>query len=132
MKIIILKWFLILSGIIQISYWGISHLLFPEWYLHSVGMELLASHPGDTLIFLNEIGVLTIGMGLATILASSNPVKNIAIVIMLYVTSIGSICTSLYHILVKGIAHGEWATIIIIGIQMTILTALYPWTELKS
>lgn len=128
----ILKWFLILSGIIQICYWGLSHIFFPQWYLQSVGMYSLALNPGDTLIFMNEIGVLTIGLGLATILAAYNPIKNIAIIIVLYVISTGSILTSVYHILLKGIAHGEWVTVIIIGSQLIILTALYPWKELKK
>ena len=128
----ILKWFLILSGIIQICYWGLSHLFFPQWYLQSVGMNALAVNPGETLIFMNEIGVLTFGIGIATIIAAFNPVKNIAIIIVLYIISIGSILTSLYHILFKGIASGEWMTVIIISIQLIILTALYPWKELKN
>jgi len=127
----ILKWFLILSGIIQICYWGLSHLFFPHWYLQSVGMQTLASNPGNVLIFMHEIGILTIGIGLATILTAFNPVKNIVIIVALYVISIGSIMTSLYHILYKGVATGEWMTVIIISVQLIILSVLYPWKELK-
>jgi hypothetical protein len=132
LKSTILKWFLILSGIIQICYWSLSHLFFPQWYLHSVGMNTLAANPGDVLIFMHEIGILTVGIGIATILAAFNPVKNIAIIIVLYIISFGSILISLYHILYKGIAGGEWMTVIIIAIQLIILTVLYPWKELKS
>lgn len=130
-KNIVLKWFLILSGIIQLCYWGFSHLFFPQWYLKSVGMDALAANPGGTLIFMHEIGVLTVGIGIATILAAFNPVKNISIIIVLYLISTGSILTSLYHIMFKGTASGEWMTVIIISIQLIILTALYPWKELK-
>jgi hypothetical protein len=132
LKSTILKWFLIISGIIQICYWGISHLFFPQWYLHSVGINGLAENPKDVLIFMNEIGILTIGTGIATILAAFNPVKNAAIIIMLYIVSFGSIFTSLYHILYKGIAGGEWMTVITLLVQLTILTLLYPWKELKK
>jgi hypothetical protein len=132
LKNTILKWFLIVSGVIQICYWGISHLFFPQWYLHSVGMNTLAAKPGDVLIFMNEIGILTIGLGIATILAAFNPVKNIVIIIVLYVTSFGSIFTSLYHILYKGVAGGEWTTVFIILVQLILLTILYPWKELKN
>lgn len=110
---------------------GLSHLFFPQWYLQSVGMKTLAANPGDVLIFMNEIGVLTVGIGIATILAAFNTVKNIAIIIVLYIISFGSILTSLYHILYKGMASGEWMTVIIIAIQLIILTVLYPWKELR-
>jgi len=43
-------------------------------------MAALAAKPGDVLIFMNEIGILTIGLGIATILAAFNPVKNIVII----------------------------------------------------
>jgi len=132
LKSTLLKWFLIVSGVIQICYWGISHLFFPQWYLHSVGMNALAENPGDVLIFMNEIGILTIGLGIATILVSFNPVKNIAIIIVLYLISFGSMVTSLYHILYKSTGGGEWMTVFIILIQLIILTILYPWKELKN
>jgi hypothetical protein len=95
-------------------------------------MAALAAKPGDVLIFMNEIGILTIGLGIATILAAFNPVKNIVIIIVLYVTSFGSIITSLYHILYKSVASGEWMTVFIILVQLIILTILYPWKELKN
>ena len=132
LKSTILKWFLIVAGVIQIFYWGISHLFFLQWYLRSIGMAALAAKPGDVLIFMNEIGILTIGLGIATILAAFNPVKNIVIIIVLYVTSFGSIITSLYHILYKSVASGEWMTVFIILVQLIILTILYPWKELKN
>jgi hypothetical protein len=131
-KTALLKWFLFLSGLSQIGYWGLSHLFFPKWYLRSVGMTELAKNPGPVLIFMNEIGVLTIGVGFATILASRNPVKNLAIILMLYVISLGSIGTSIYHIVVNHTATGEWSTVIIISLQLIVLTALYPWKKTKG
>ncbi len=131
-KGVILRWFLVLSGISQIGYWGLSHLFFPKWYLSSVGMIELAKNPGPSLIFMNEIGVLTLGVGFATVLAAKDPVKNLAIILMLYMISIGSIGTSLYHIVVNHTASGEWATVVIISVQLIILTMVYPWNEIKS
>jgi hypothetical protein len=128
----ILRVLLIISGIIQIGYWGISHLFFPQWYLQSVGLTDLAVNPGSTVVFLNEIGVLAIGMGLASILASFDPIKNIVIIIVLYVDGIGSMFVSLYHILVGSMASGEWITILIIAIQIALLTIYYPWSELRK
>jgi hypothetical protein len=128
----ILKILLIVSGIIQIGYWGISHLFFPQWYLQSVGLTALALNPGSTVVFLNEIGVLAIGMGLASILSSCDPIKNFAIIIVLYVDGIGSMSVSLYHIMVGNMATGEWITIILIAIQLLLLSIFYPWSELRN
>ena len=130
-KSAVLKWLLVLSGVVQICYWGLSHLFFPEWYLRSIGMDNLAANPGETLIFLHEIGVLAVGMGVATILAARDPVKNFAIIIVLYIAGIGSVLTSLYHILFGGIASGEWLTVCTITVQMILLSVFYPWDLLR-
>jgi hypothetical protein len=131
-KIKVLKWVLILSGLFQIGYYGISHLFFPLWYLRSVGIDVAAANLEETFLFLHEIGVLAIGIGVATILAANNPIKNIAIIVTLYVISVGSMLTSSYHILFKGTAGGEWMTVAIIAAQVIIVTLLYPWEDLRS
>ncbi len=128
----LLKYLLILSGIFQIGYWGVSHLFFPQWYLQSVGLTELAANPGSTTVFLNEIGILTIGTGIAAILAAFNPIKNFAIIIVLYINAVGSIFVSLYNILIGKMASGEWITIIVILIQVILLSILYPWHELRA
>jgi hypothetical protein len=131
-KAAILRWFLLLSGVVQIAYWSLSHLFFPKWYLASVGMTGLAKNPGPALIFMHEIGILTLGIGLVTMLAARDPIKNFSVIVMLYVVSVGSVATSLYHILVNHTASGEWTTVVLIAVQLVILTALYPWSRLKA
>jgi hypothetical protein len=127
----ILKILLIISGIFQIGYWGVSHVFFPQWYLNSVGLTDLAADPGSTSVFLNEIGVLAIGTGVASILAAFDPIKNFAIIIVLYINGVGSIFVSLYNILIGKMTSGEWITVIIILIQLILLSVLYPWHELR-
>jgi hypothetical protein len=95
-------------------------------------MTDLAKNPGPVLIFMHEIGILTLGIGLVTMLAARDPVKNFSVIVMLYVVSVGSVATSLYHILVNHTASGEWATVVIIAVQLVILTALYPWSKLRT
>jgi hypothetical protein len=131
MKEILLKWFLRFSGLVQIGYWGASHLFFPQWYLRSVGLNALAENPGSVTVFLNEIGVLTIGLGTATILASFDPVRNFAVIIVLYLVAVGSMLVSLYHISSGSMAAGEWITIAIIFVQTVILSLLFPWSRLR-
>jgi hypothetical protein len=70
-------------------------------------------------------------MRIATLLAAFNPVKNIAIIITLYVVSLGSIAVSAYHIVFNNTASGEWMTIAVISAQLIIVTILYPWKELR-
>jgi hypothetical protein len=131
-KAVMLRWFLLLSGVVQIAYWSLSHLFFPKWYLASVGMTGLAENPGPVLIFMHEIGILTLGIGLVTMLSARDPVRNFSVIVMLYAVSVGSVATSLYHILVNHTASGEWATVVIIAVQLVILTALYPWSKLRA
>jgi uncharacterized membrane protein len=127
-----LKVLLVISGIFQIGYWGVSHLFFPKWYLQSVGLTELSENPGSTTVFLNEIGILAIGTGIASILASKDPIKNFAIIIILIIDGIGSIFVSLHHILVGNMTSGEWITIIVLLIQLLLLFILFPWSAIKK
>lgn len=129
-RITVLKWLLRLSALSQIGYWSLSHLFFPRWYLQSIDMTELAANPGESLIFIHEIGVLTLGIGIATWLAATNPVRHFFIIVMLYVVGLGSIATSMYHIFFYEAARGEWTTVAIIAVQVVLVTILYPWREI--
>jgi hypothetical protein len=126
------KWLLNLSAIFQIVYWGLSHLFFPGWYLRSIGLAELAADPGPTLLFIHEIGVLALGIGLVTWPAADDVIKNFAVIVMLYVVGLGSVATLLYHILFQSTASGEWVTVAVLVIQLVLLTVLYPWKELRK
>jgi hypothetical protein len=129
LKLKLLKAFLIVAGLVQLFYWGFSHLFYYQWYLGAVGMHELAQAPGKALIFMHEIGVLTIGMGLASILASLNPAKNLYLIVSLLVVSIGSMAISIYHVFFMGVTTGELQTVFVIALQIAILVYLYPWKE---
>lgn len=126
-RLMILKWFLKLSALLQVGYWSASHLFFPQWYFSSIGGNGLIQDDRYALLFMNEIGILTLGVGAATWLASYDPVKDRNIIITLYVVAVGSLCVSLYHILFQAVAPGEWATVIVLLVQLIILTVLSPW-----
>jgi heme/copper-type cytochrome/quinol oxidase subunit 4 len=126
-KLSILPWVLRIAALVQAGYWGASHLFFPQWYLRSMGLIALAADPGPVLIFLHEIGILTIGLALATWLAARDPLKNFAIIVTLCFVAIGSIAVSIYHILIKQTAQGEWITVAVIFVQLLVVALLYPW-----
>jgi hypothetical protein len=131
MKATALKWFLRAAAAFQLLYWGVSHLFFPSWYLDSIGLHELARAPGPAVIFLNEIGVLTIGMAVATWILSLDPVRHFGIVPVLYVVAVGSVLSSLYHISTGLIGTAEWVTVLALVLQIAVVTALYPWRERK-
>lgn len=131
MRLIILKIFLRLSALFQILYWSLSHIFFPKWYLNSIGVTNLDIHKGFALLTMNKIGILTFGIAIATFWAASDPIKNFAIIIMIYIISIGSILVSAYHLIMKSFTGYECLTIIIIFIQLFLITILYPWQKLR-
>lgn len=128
-KASVLQWFLRIAAIIQVGYWSIPHLFFPEWYLRSIGLMELAENPGDSLLFLNEIGIFSLTFAIATWIASTNPVKYFEIIILLLIAALGSICISIYHILILDMVAGEVVTIAVLAFQVIIIVSLYPWQE---
>jgi len=126
----ILKYFLIFSGIFQIIFWGLSHIFFPEWFLTSVANKDLSLLNVHTVFWVNEIGIFVIGIGIVTILAAFNPIKHYAIIILLFIVGFGCVGATLFQILVRH-ASDEWSQVAIIIGQLSILAILYPWTALK-
>lgn len=122
--------FLAFSAVLQVGYWSLSHLFFPQWYFHSIGGSGLVMEQRFVLLFMNEIGILILGISFATFLAALDPIRNFAIVLMLYVVSLGSILVSLVHICFLHMAQGEWVTVSVLAVQLALLTILYPWRAL--
>lgn len=128
LKLQILKWFLRLSAIIQIGLWGITHLFFPEWYLRTIAGKSPDILTIQNRLMVNEIGVMSLAMGIATWLASKDPIRNFNIIIMMIITGIGSISVTLYHILIRQ-ASQEWSHVFTVLLQLIIIGILYPWKE---
>ena len=127
-----LRWVLRLVAIFQALFWSATHLFFPAWYLRSIGADVTRADDPLVLLFMNEIGVLVLGLAIATWIAASDPLRHVALILVLMAVGVGSVCVSLWHVLVKGFAFGEWTTIVAIGIQLGVVTALYPWSRLHS
>ncbi len=126
-KELLLKCVLRLAAVGQIGYWSVSHLFFPCWYLESIGMTDLAAHPGAALVFVNEIGILSLGVGLLTWLAATDPIARFHDIVVLYVVGLGSAAVSLGNILLGRIPPGEWLTVVLILSQLILVSVLYPW-----
>jgi hypothetical protein len=130
-RLTLLRWVLRLVAVFQALFWGTTHLLFPAWYLRSIGADPARAADPLVLLFMNEIGVLVMGLAVATWIAASDPVRHVALVVVLYAVGVGSVAVSLWHVLVKGFAFGEWSTIVAIAAQLVIVSILYPWRRLR-
>jgi hypothetical protein len=130
-RLILLRWTLRLVAVFQALFWGATHLFFPAWYLRLIGADGARAADPLVLLFMNEIGILVLGLAIATWIAASDPLRHVALIGVLYAVGVGSMAASLWHVLVKGFAFGEWTTIVAIGAQLGIVTGLYPWPRLK-
>jgi hypothetical protein len=128
LRLQILKWFLRISALIQISLWGITHIFFPEWYLRVIAGKSPDLITDFNILIINEIGIMSLAFGIATWLSSKDPVRNLNIIIMLIIASVGSISVTLYQILIRQTSQ-EWGHVFIVLLQLIILIALYPWKE---
>lgn len=131
MKNKILVRYLQFIGIFQVVYWGLTHIFFPKWYLTVIAGKSPSLLTPQNLLSTNEIGVLTIGMGVATFLAARDPLKNFPVIAAVYVSALGSTSATLYHILIRQ-ASQEWGHIVTVLVLLGILTWLYPWNKLSK
>lgn len=120
-----LKIFLKISALIQVGYWSFTHLFFPEWFLHSVGVYEVVPQ-GLMLAFMNEIGILTLGTAVASWMSSKDPLANRTSLVMLYLVGVGSLLLALSQFLLPGRGHGEVTTLVALLVQLILLTALFP------
>jgi len=81
---------------------------------------------------MHEIGVLSLGMALATWLLARDPIRNGILIFVLYFVALGSAGLSAYHILTSNLPPGEWFTVISIFVQLAMVSWLYPWKELRG
>jgi hypothetical protein len=130
-RLTLLRWILRLVAVFQALFWGLTHLLFPAWYLRSIGADPERAADPLVLLFMNEIGVLVLGLALAVWIAATDPVRHVALILVLYAVGVGSVAVSLWHVLVKGFAFGEWTTIVAIAAQLVVVTLIYPWRRLR-
>ena len=130
-RLMLLRWMLRLVAVFQALFWGATHLFYPAWYLRSIGADGARATDPLVLLFMHEIGILVLGVAIATWIAASDPLRHVALIGVLYAVGVGSMAVSLWHLLLEGFAFGEWTTIVAIGVQLGIVTALYPWSRLK-
>ena len=123
----LLPWFLRALAIVLFFYWGLTHLIRPEWYLVKVmGITQYDPSNGYDVFSANLMGVLNAAFAITIWRAASNPLRFRLIIDMIILVSIGTVIVFVISILGRGISAREWLNAVLIAISTVILFALYP------
>lgn len=117
-------------AVILFFYWGLTHLIQPEWYLGSV-MGIAQFEPGNTYDAwsANLLGILNIAFAITIWRAASDPVKYRIIIDMILMVSIGTLVVFVYSLVARGLSSREWINVGLIAGSIILLLLLYPGTK---
>jgi len=123
----LLPWFLRTLAFILFFYWGLTHLINPEWYLVKL-MGINQFNPGDTydMWSANLMGVLNVALAITLWRAASDPVKFRIIIDMVLMVSIGTMAVFVIYLISWDLAKIEWLNTALIAVSTMILFILYP------
>jgi hypothetical protein len=125
--------FLKFLAVILFFYWGLTHLIRPEWYLSTV-MGIAQYDPSNTydVWSANLIGILNIAFAITIWRASYDPVRFKIIIDMILIVSIGTLLVFIYSLLARGLSSREWFNVGLIAGSIVILFYLYPYVKCDS
>jgi len=119
--------FMRLLAIVLLVYWGLSHLIRPEWYMVGLmGITQFDPSNGYDMWSANLIGVLNVTLAITIWRAAGNPVRNRLIIDMILLVSAGTVIVFVLSILTRGISPREWWNVGLIIGAMLVLGWLYP------
>jgi hypothetical protein len=123
----LLPWILRLLALILFFYWGLTHLIHPEWYLKSI-MGILEFDPMDTFDIwsANLLGVLNIAFAITIWRAASDPIRYRIIIDMILIVSGGTVAVFIYSLIFRDLSSREWLNVILISGSIIVLFLLYP------
>ncbi|HDS30730.1 MAG TPA: hypothetical protein ENN67_06775 [Firmicutes bacterium] len=114
-------------AVVLFFYWGLTHLIYPEWYLVTI-MGITQYDPSNAydVWSANLMGVLNVSVAIALFRASSDPFKFRLVVDMILMISIGTVIVFVHSILMRGISPREWINVALIVGAIIVLLILYP------
>ncbi|MGV8934614.1 MAG: BphX family protein [Gallionellaceae bacterium] len=123
----ILKIILRISALIEIFYFTASHWFFHEYFFNSLG--IYGNDLSSTFVIsqFQLIGAQVLGIAMITWIAASDPIKYRSIIQVLLFTGSVAVVIFVYNILAARVPVQFIANAILIGSQIIIITALYPW-----
>jgi len=114
-------------AVVLFFYWGLTHIIKPEWYLVSV-MGVTQYIPGDTYDAwsANLMGVLNMAFAITIWRASGNPIRYKIIIDMILLVSVGTIIVFVYSLMTRDLSKLEWLNVGLIAGSIIALLVLYP------
>jgi len=114
-------------AVILFFYWGLTHLIKPEWYLVTV-MGIDQFVPGDTYDSwsANLMGILNVAFAITIWRASYDPIKFRIVIDMILLVSVGTVIVFVYSLLARGLSQLEWINVGLVTGSILALLILYP------
>lgn len=116
-----------LLAVVLFFYWGLTHFIYPEWYLVSL-MGIDQYDPSDTydVWSANLMGVLNVALAITVWRAAEEPAKYRLIIDMVLMVSIGTLIVFIFSLVLRDLSPREWINAALIAGAIIVLFALYP------
>jgi hypothetical protein len=119
--------FLRVLACVLFVYWGLTHLIHPEWYLvKMMGITQYDPSNGYDVWSANLMGVLNVAFAITIWRAASDPARYRIVLDMIILVSIGTVIVFVISILGRGISSREWWNVGLIVGSIAVLGWLYP------
>jgi hypothetical protein len=119
--------FMKLLAIVLFVYWGLSHLIRPEWYMVSLmGITQFEPSNGYDMWSANLIGVMNIALAITIWRSAGDPVRNRLVLDVILFVSAGTVIVFALSILTRGISPREWWNVGLIVGAVVVLGWMYP------
>jgi fluoride ion exporter CrcB/FEX len=125
----ILRAFLKIGAIILFLFWGITQLLFPVQYHAIMGSSEYNPQSSYDLFIANMIGAFVIGLAYAAWLAADDPVGNVNLIKVLFVSGVLIFFVYIFNLQFRTLSPARWLDAAVIAALLLILMAIYPWNE---
>jgi len=116
-----------LLAIVLFFLWGLTHLIYPEWYM--VGLMGITQYDPQSaydLLATNLIGVLNIAFAITIWRIASNPVRFRVVIDMILMVSIGTVAVFVFSLIQRHLSPREWISTGLIAGTIVFLLILYP------
>ncbi len=116
-----------LLAIVLFFVWGLTHLIYPEWYMVGLmGIKQYDPQSAYDLLATNLIGVLNIAFAITIWRIASDPVRFRVVIDMVLMVSIGTVAVFVFSIIQRHLSPREWVSAVMIAISVILLVILYP------
>lgn len=128
MKHTILKFYLLIMGLVLLFWWPLSHFFYSDWYHQLLGFAPASYDP----VFVQIIGACGIMPVLLALFSAFDPQKNKGMILILILISLFMGVQYLIFVNTKLMPRGEYINVALCFISAIVLTVLYPGGILRN